>query len=178
MEDKKTPLFLFSQSTKLANFIDETYYNNEHYVWCSEFIHDTNQPPTSDPISRCNRLLQIIKTGDRHAFEIDDHKCKILVGAKAKLKSKVISKEDHKSICTYMSSLNFTGYKAFMPIIYIIDYNKVKDRCEYVNRSDKASDSSSEILITDLKPEEYSIIDMEDLLSGVIVIHDWNRGKN
>ena len=173
---KKThPVFLFSQSTRLAYTINETFYRNEHYVWCSEHIHDINQPPTSDPLARCNRLLQIIKTGDRHATEINEHLSGILAGAKAKLKSKVISKDDHKVICTY---LNTVEYKDFMPIIYIIDYSKVRTRCEHISSKDKASDSSSEIRITDLKPGQYTIIDMDDLLRGVIDIHKWNRGKH
>lgn len=175
MTNTENPVFLFSQSTKLAHKIDEKFYKNEHYVWCSEFIHDNNQPPTSDPIARCNRLLQIIKTGDRHATEIDEHLSGILAGAKAKLKSKVISKEEHKLICTY---LNIVGYEEFMPIIYIIDYSKVKERCEYVSPRNKASDSSSEIRITNLKPDEYTVIDMSDLLRGVMNIHEWNRGEN
>ena len=174
MENTNNPVFLFSQTTKLAYTINEKFYKNRHYVWCSEYIHDTNQPPTSDPIARCNRLLQIIKTGDRHATEIDEHLSGILAGAKAKLKSKVISKEQHKLICTY---LNIVGYEEFMPIIYIIDYSKVKDRCEYINAKDKASDSSSEIRITDLMPNEYTIIDMNDLLRGVMNTHEWNRGE-
>ena len=168
-----TPAFLFSQTTKLAYSINKNFYKNEHYVWCSEFIHNINQPPTSDPIARSNRLLQIIKTGDRHATEINEHLAGILAGAKAKLKSKVISKEEHKLICTY---LNIIDYEAFMPIIYIIDYSKVKDRCEYISPQDKASNSSSEIRIIDLKPEEYTVISMDALLNGVIDTHEWNRG--
>jgi len=175
MKKTNRPVFLFSQTTKLAYDINEKFYKNYHYVWCSEYIHRTNQPPTSDPISRCERLLQIITTGDRHAPEIDIHLAGILAGAEAKLKSKVISKEQRKLIGTY---LNTVGYKDFMPIIYIIDYNKVKDRCMYINSKDKASDSSSEILITDLKPNEYTVIDMNDLLHNVINISEWNRGEN
>lgn len=63
-----------------------------------------------------------------------------------------------------------------MPIIYIIDYSKVKDRCEYISPQDKASNSSSEIRIIDLKPEEYTVISMDALLNGVIDTHEWNRG--
>lgn len=178
MKSEAVTVFLFSQSTKLANMIDKKFYGNKHYVWCSESIHDINQPPTSDPISRCNQLLQIIKTGDRHASEINEHISGILAGAKAKLKSKEISKEQEELIREFMSFLSVIGYKAFLPIIYVIDYNKVKDRCEYINPPDKASDCSSEIRITDLQPGEYTIIDTEDMLNGVIEIANWNRGDD
>lgn len=174
MTNTEVPVFLFSQSTKLAHKIDEKFYKNEHYVWCSEFIHDNKQPPTSDPVARCNRLLRIIKTGDRHAYEIDEHISGILAGARAKLNANVISAEQHQLICTYINSVD---YEAFMPIIYIIDYNKVRDRCERISARDKASDSSSEIRIVDLKPDEYTIIDIDDLLRGVMDISKWNRGE-
>lgn len=177
MKNINNPVFLFSQTTKLAYSINEKYYNNEHYVWCSEFIHDPNQPPTSDPVARCNQLLKTIKTGDRHAPEINEHLAGILAGAAAKRKSNVISAEEHKLIRTSLN-INILSYELFIPLIYIIDYSKVKDRCKHIEPWDKASDSSSEILITDLKPDEYTIIDMGDLLHKVIEIHEWNRGEH
>ena len=179
MDNQNNPVFLFSQSTRLAYTINEKFYKNEHYVWCSEFLHNKNQPPTSDPIARCNRLMQIINTGDRHAIEIDEHISGILTGASSKLKSQIITKEEHNIICAYINYvMDYVGYEAFMPIIYIIDYNKVKNRCEYINVPEKASDSSSEIRITNLKQREYTLIDMNDVLRDVINIHEWNRGKS
>lgn len=176
MKIKTASVFLFSQSTKLAYKIDKKFYGNKHYVWCSESIHDVNQPPTSDPISRCNRMLQIIKTGDRHASEINGHISGILAGVQAKYKSGEISKKQKKLICECITYSTTFGYKEFLPIIYVINYKKVKDRCEYVKFNNKASNHSSEIRITDLKPDEYSIIDTGDLLNGVIETADWNRG--
>lgn len=162
MIDDKQYSFLFSIGTKLAYLVDNQYYNGVHYVWCTTKINDISQPPTSNPMTIAKRWLSIIANGDTHAQEVNANSTGILYGAKEKLKQNIITKQQREEINKRVA---LATYKDFLPVLYIIKIEKVKDRCFEVNTDKKASKASKEYIINDLKDGEFEIFDLGDLAS-------------
>lgn len=170
---KKNPI-LYSIGTQLAYKIAKNYYGNIHYVWCTLEFNDIKQPPTSNPSKICKRYLEIISTGDRHAFELNNNMVGILRGAKAKLASKVITQKQYNEIKAIVAGAR---YESFYPVLYIIQSDKVKNRCVEVPVGDRASDSAVEYKIEDLKENEFEVISFEDVLGGILNVVDKEVGK-
>lgn len=166
---KPKDFLLYSTGTALAYKIAKEYYNNIHYVWCTESFDAVLQPGTSNPRTLCSRYLDQIIKRDRHATEINNNKAGILKGAQAKLKQRVITEEQHHEIKVKVAYANM---EEFYPVIYLINKKAVKKRLKVVNPDDKASDTSIEYIITDLKRNEFEIIRIKDMLSGVISFAD------
>lgn len=173
VDAKKNPV-LFSVGTQLAYRIAKRYYGNVHYVWCTTEFHSLNQPPTSNPATICKRYLEQIMTGDRHTKEIENNIAGILRGAKAKLDSGVISKSEYNDIRSIVSAAE---YEAFLPVLYIVESRKIKDRCKEVVVGDRASDTAVEYKIEDLRENEFKLISFKDILSGVVNIVDKRVGE-
>lgn len=162
---KPNDYLLYSTGTALAYKIAKEYYNNEHYVWCTESFDAALQPGTSNPRTLCSRYLEQILKNDRHATEIDNNKAGILKGAKVKFDQGIINEEQHREISARVA---YARNEEFYPVIFLINKKAVKKRLVVVNPSDKASNSSIEYIITDLKPNEFELIRMRDILAGVV----------
>lgn len=170
---RKTPV-LYSAGTKLAYRINEHYYGDIHYVWCTDRYHSKDQPPTSDPQSICSRLLHIVSTGDKHAVEIEGQKAGILRGAEAKYRSGVITDEVHKTIC---QMVNIATYSDFTPVLYVISGTRVKHKCEIVESKTRASDSSVEFLISELSKDDFQLLDFKQVFRDMIEIPNRKAGE-
>lgn len=162
---------LYSVGTKLAFFINQNYYKNKHYLWCTTSFFDSNQPPTSDPQTIAKRLLQIIKTKDQHAREIEDNVSGLLRGIEAKQKQSVIDKEEAEMLYGYINCAK-KDYKQFYPVLYIIPVSRLHEyerRCKSVDKKDRASDSAKEFIINDLdlNLNECDVIFFENILSDL-----------
>lgn len=169
---QKHPI-LYSASTHLAYKIAKRYYMDIHYAWCTTDFNSTSQPPTSNPATICKRYLEQIILGDRHATEVERNIAGILRGAKAKLNAGVISDAQYREIGQIVS---LAEYKDFFPVVYVIRSNKVISRCIEVLPSDKASDTSVEYKVEDLKRDEFQIISFADVLGGIIQAVDKKVG--
>lgn len=169
----KAPL-LFSVGTKLSYRINNRFYNGVHYVWVADSFNSKDQPPTSNPCTIIKRYLEQILWGDRHATEIYNNKAGILRGAKAKLDAGIITKNQFKQIGTLVSCAD---YRAFFPVLYIIETQAVRSKCEAVPVEDRASDDSFEYKITNLENGEYHILDFESVLSDLFSITDKKVGE-
>jgi|SRR6185436_1167049 len=71
------PLLLYSTNTLLAYHINQTYYGELHYVWCSAFFGAANipspyrpNPPSSSPQEIYETLLKAIESNDKHSNKI------------------------------------------------------------------------------------------------------------
>lgn len=166
--------FLFSTGSLLAYEIAKNYYGNIHFVWCTTKFNSSKQPVTSNPFTICQRLLQQIKTGDRHAPEIKGNISGILMGAESKLSDGVITLKNYNEINQIVA---MAKYEAFTPIVYIINSKRVKTKCIEVKVEDKASDSSIEYKITNLKQDEFQVIHFKDLLHDIVEITDKRVGE-
>lgn len=169
----KNPL-LYSVGTQLSYTIAKHYYGNVHFVWCSTNFNLLGQPPTSNPATICRRYLEQLSTGDRHMIDNERNMVGVLNGARAKRKSRVITRSEYNNI---RSIVNCSYYKDFFPVLYIIDSEKVKDRCIEVATEDKASDDSIEYRIEDLKEGEFDVIFFKDFLTNVIKVVDKKVGE-
>lgn len=164
---------LYSVGTKLAYKINNRYYKGIHYVWVTDSFNSKDQPPTSNPCTIIKRYLEQISSGDRHAIEINNNKAGILRGAKAKLDAGIITKTQYKEIGSLVSCAD---YRAFFPILYIMETPKVLGKCKAVPVEERASDDSFEYKITDLANGEYQVIDFESVFSDLMRIADKKVG--
>lgn len=165
INSKKTPI-LYSINTHLAYSISKRYYNDIHFVWCTTEFNNLKQPPTSNPQTICNRLLEQITKGDNHTKEIEANIAGILKGAKCKLEQKVITEKQFEKI---RSIVNVAEFKLFFPLIYLIHTGKVKNKIVEVKKEDCASETSIEYKIEDLKKGEFEIINLEDVLHNIVI---------
>lgn len=166
LNTKEHPL-LYSIGTELAYKIAKRYYGNIHYIWCTTEFNALRQPPSSNPATICKRYLEQISTGDRHTAEIDNNMVGILRGAKEKFNSGIIDGNEYNEI---RSIVSVAEYEAFFPVLYIIETEKVKDRCIEVAVEDKASDNAVEYKITDLGENEFEVILFRDFLWSCVKI--------
>ncbi len=162
---KINDFLLYSTCTWLAYKIAKDYYNNIHYVWCTESFDASLQPGTSNPRTLCTRYLEQIIKRDRHATEIDNNKVGILKGATEKLNQRIITKEQYDEICMRVA---YASDEEFYPVIYLINKKAVKKRLIVVSKSDAASDSSIEYIIKDLKRNEFDLVRVQDIIYGVV----------
>ena len=162
---KPNDFLLYSTGTALAYKIAKEYYNNVHYVWCTEAFDAALQPGTSNPRTLCSRYLEQIQKNDRHANEIKNNKAGILKGALAKLDERIINDDQFREI---QARVAYAGNDEFYPVIYMINKRAVKKRLIVVNPEDKASDSSIEYIIKDLKRNEFDLIRIRDVLAGIM----------
>lgn len=154
---------LYSQVTKIAYEIEQDYYGGIHYVWCCDMpTYGPSQPPTSDPIERCQRIISAIYSNDRHEALIEENKKSIRNGALYKCRDKVISNAQRKEITVKIKGAKI---RDFSPLLLIIDYEKVRTRLIPVDPSDKASDISEEYKIIDLRNDEFDIVDFEKAIN-------------
>ena len=156
---------LYSTGTELAYRIAKRYYNNVHYVWCSTSFDALAQPGTSNPRTLCNRYLDQISKNDSHAQEINNNKAGILKGADIKLKSGIINDTQFIEI---QNMVSLSEMHHFCPVIFIIHSRSAKNRSIKVPRDHAASFVSDEYIIEDLKENEYDLIRLSSILSGVI----------
>lgn len=166
--------FLYSTGTLLSYRIAKKYYNDTHYVWCTTKFNSKLQPPTSNPLTICRRYLEQSVTSDRHSHEIEQNKAGILKGAKIKYDNNIITKKQYIEI---RSIVNSSEYKDFLPVIYIINSSKIKHKCKEIETEKKASDSSVEFIIEDLKYDEFEIIKIKDIIDSIINVSDKRAGE-
>lgn len=165
MAKKYADILLYSTCTELAYKVNKRYYNDIHFVWCTDSFDAALQPGTSNPRTMCTRYLDQIIKNDKHAVEIYNNKAGILKGAKEKLAQGIINDEQYKEISYRVAYADMTE---FYPVIYLIDKKAVKSKLEVVDKKDAASDSSVEYIIRELKNTEFEVIRMKDILAGVV----------
>lgn len=174
MIDTNKVSFMFSVGTNLAYKIAKRYYGNIHYVWCALNFNNKNQPPTSNPLTIAKRWMSIVVSGDRHAREIDDNKAGILTGAKIKYDAGIINSTQRTEIAQIVS---LADYRAFCPVLFVIDTKKVADRSIEVSVKDRASDRSIEYKVTDLAEDEFHLIDIYSLVDDYVDVEDRKAGE-
>lgn len=163
---------LYSVGTLLAYKIANRYYKR-HYVWCTTNFDSKKQPITSNPQTICRRYLEQILTSDRHTVEIEKNKVGILTGAKINFDKGLISKAQYNIIKNIVACAE---YESFFPVIYIIYTERVKHKCIRVRKEDCASDTSLEFKIESLEDGEFSIINLYDILYGIIEFNNREAG--
>jgi hypothetical protein len=129
------PLVLYSANTLLAYRINEHFYGQSHFVWCSPFFSapaasiDVQMPPSSTPCDICRTYLNDTARRDWHSIKLRDHRNGLKQGMDAKLADCVITNEQYRELDEIVSRSSFDDFR---PLLYIIPFAGVRKLAETV----------------------------------------------
>lgn len=158
------PLVLYSCCTWLAYMINEAYYEDLHYVWCtphfdpnSRFSGASAVPPTSSPREIYTSLYKEIQGGDRHSLKIAHIEFGILRGADVKRKHKIITQMQRDEITTIVECADLRDYS---PLLLVIPFAPVAKDIKPVPIRDRAHPLSEEYILEDLERSAFDVIEI------------------
>ena len=156
-------LIYYSVNTKLACEINEKYYNNIHYVWCSPFFYETNQPASSNPKEIYKELRRDIDSQDEHSAKIRQNVSGIRRGAKFKYDNMLIDNAQYEEIKAMVNrSWQRKVFSDFTPYIYVIPSSShIETIVKAVSIQNKASIRSTEYQIKELSRDLFDIISVD-----------------
>jgi hypothetical protein len=156
------PLLLYSTNTLLAYHINQTYYADLHYAWCSAFFGAANipspyrpNPPSSSPQEIYETLLKAVESGDRHSERIRLNKAGLRRGATFKHGQGDISDMQRLEI---LDKVRLAQCADFKPLLYVIPYTLVSDMLITVPVKHRANPLSEEYIIARLRRNSFDII--------------------
>jgi hypothetical protein len=162
---RKDILFLYSTNTYLAHKLCKMFYNDAHYVWCTPFFDPENlgrydigkdTPPSSSPLNIYKTIKEDIKRKDKHSDKIKQNIAGLKRGATINLRDNKITDEEYELI---NQTIEKAELEDFRPLLYVINYNMVKDRIQKVSPELKAHPLSEEYIIPDLHSGEFDILE-------------------
>jgi hypothetical protein len=153
---KEDPAYVYSTQFVAAWLVNTLYYGDVHFCYCSPDFG--NRPSSSSPKALLLSALAELSEFDRGGQPLIREKlAKIRSIAEEKLKDQKAKLDE----CLVMlQCFGPTGDPCF-PLLYIIDWQKVKSRAIVVPWAEKANLWSSEVKITDLHPDEFTVISFE-----------------
>lgn len=156
------PLLLYSTNTLLAYHINQTYYGELHYVWCSAFFGAANipspyhpNPPASSPQGIYKTFLEDVATGDKHSKKILQNKAGLRRGATIKHGQEDISATQRLEI---FNKVRLARFADFRPLLYVIPYALVSDMLTTVQVKHRANPLFEEYTIAGLPRTHFDII--------------------
>ncbi|MBU3838053.1 MAG: hypothetical protein H9777_07020 [Candidatus Phocaeicola faecigallinarum] len=161
----KERLYLYSTNTYLAHKLSQMFYNDTHYVWCTPIFNSKNlgtydigkdTPPSSTPLNIYNTLKEDVEHKDKHSEKIKQNRAGLMKGATIYLENGLITDEEFRYIKTIIEQAEITDFR---PLLYIISYDKVKDKITRVAPELKAHPLSEEYIIPDLHSDEFDILE-------------------
>jgi hypothetical protein len=159
-------LLFYSTNTMLKFRVQQLFFNERHYVWCSQYfdsaklgryVQGAMTPPTSDPCAIYRSIKKAINTGDQHGPKIAEQKKNLVALAAKFAKEGTITAEARNEIVGMVKKAQFLDWK---PLIYVIPYALVKGREELVDVERRAS-GEREWIIPDLHRSEFDILEFE-----------------
>lgn len=158
------PVLLYSANTWLAYFISQTYYDEKHYVWCNRYPNSCwlpsgidPLPPSSSPGDIYLALHEDVRARDRHSAKIEQNKNGIRTGADAKLAQGVVTEDQVAEINKIVGKADLIDFR---PLLYVIPYETVASRIEFVDIDHRANLYHQEYLIADLTRAEFEVIEL------------------
>ena len=155
-------MFLYSVNVFLKYHIQQLYYGDIHYVWCSENYDsrlfgahqpESMVPPTSNPAEIYEGLKRAIARADRHDYKIADQRSSISSYAlKACINGIITESQRDEIILLSDSPLSFM----WRPVVYTINKSLVEARLHTVPFDERAG-YGAEYIIKDLKRSEFTI---------------------
>ena len=155
---------IYSTGSVLSYLINEKYYNGNHYVWCAPKFNCYTNPPSSNPRIIMQDYLRDVTGNDRNSLLIKQNKYGIKSGVEEKCRIGVISEQDMSDLFEIIDNAELSN---FYPVVYAVYTDCISSRLEDIPIHKRASDFSSEILVTDLSINEYDILDITGRLSNV-----------
>jgi hypothetical protein len=158
------PRILWSTNTLMKNRIQQRFFSDRHYVWCSptfeaaavgRYTLGFGQPPSSDPCTIYRQLREAVSKRDEHDPKIQAQKATLKALAVEMAKDRKISDDARDEIIALLNASQIADWR---PLIYVIPYTPVAARVEAVARSMRAS-HEPEYIIRDLAVYEFDIIE-------------------
>jgi hypothetical protein len=124
-------LFLFSAMPHMKFYINRTYRNDVHYVWCSEsYDHASSlvprvalpSPPTSDPAAICRQVKQAVANKDRNDHRLIAWRTMLLGHVAAWETDGSLAPADAQDLVFILSSGDFDIWR---PLLYVIDRSMI-----------------------------------------------------
>lgn len=157
------PLVLYSANTQLAYRINEHFYGQIHFVWCSAFFSapsprsiDMEMPPSSTPCDICRNYLEDISRHDLHSRGLQDNRAGLQRGLKAKLAEGVITEKQYRELKKIIGK---SALNEFRPFLYVIPFEGVRDLAEPVPPLQRAHPFSPEYKIERLPRSRFDVLD-------------------
>ncbi len=161
------PVLLYSANTWLAYTISQTYYSEEHYVWCNPYINSRWLPPGLAPLPPSSSPGDIylsfhadILGGDLHSAKISQNKDGILKGAGIKHAAGIISEQQYADIEAIVAKSNL---RDFRPLLFVIPFEFVADRAQKVSLARRASVFHDEYTIERLPRRLFDVIELLEI---------------
>lgn len=156
------PLVLYSANTQLAYRINEHFYGQIHFVWCSAFFSatsrsiDVEMPPSSTPCDICRSYLEDISRHDLHSTILRRNRSGLENGMKSKLAERVITEGQYRELEEIIEK---SALEEFRPLLYVIPFEGVRDLVEPVPPSQRAHPFSPEYRIERLPRSRFDVLD-------------------
>jgi hypothetical protein len=156
------PLVLYSANTQLAYRINEHFYGQIHFVWCSAFFSatsrsiDVEMPPSSTPCDICRNYLEDISRRDLHSTRLQHNRDGLQTGLKAKLVERVITEKQYRELKNIIAK---SALEEFRPLLYVIPFEGVRDLAEPVPPLQRAHPFSPEYKIECLPRSRFDVLD-------------------
>ncbi|WP_080055308.1 hypothetical protein [Spirosoma aerolatum] len=155
---------LYSVNCYIKYYIQKVYYNDIHFVWCSDQYDSRKEPahspsslvpPTSNPAEIYNDLKEAVRRGDRHNYKILEQRTNLKNYA-AKSASNGTITDDQRDEIIYLADSDLNDI--WRPLVYVIPKAAVLSRIELVPLAQRAG-MGPEYRIKDLKGTEFTIIE-------------------
>jgi hypothetical protein len=160
----KDPLILYSCYTWLSYKINEEYYGDCHYVWCTPFLNPNSKfakenavPPTSSPFEIYENLYKEVDRGEKHSAKINQNRLGILRGADIQRRNGKINDAAHQNIRLIVKEAQI---RDFRPLIFVIPFEPVSKRLVHVPIKDRAHPLSQEFIIENLERNAFDVIEL------------------
>lgn len=158
---------LYSANPWFATDVTHKYRRGIHFAWVCECFDIEATPkgsaeamiaPTSSPRRIYRNLYEECKAEDEHSPAIKHYKKTFKRLAKAWLAKEEITRDQHDEI---VASVNAHTWRIWRPVLYVIPRAPLEaaGRLLSVRRSDRAG-YGPELQVTDLRPEEFDIIEV------------------
>jgi hypothetical protein len=158
-------LLLYSTNSWLAYQINQRFYGEEHYVYCSPFFsgrsltpRDVSNPVTTLPSHIYRRYHEEVRSGDRHGPTISGNRIGIVRGANAKAADGLISVTARAQIHAIVAA---SETRDFRPLVYVIPCASLGVDVREVPISQRAHPLSEEYIIPGLPRSEFDVLEFD-----------------
>ena len=157
-------MILYSTNVFLKFHIQQLYYNDLHYVWCSDNFDSAKVsaysaghlvPPSSNPADIYRQLKAETTKKDRHSSKILEQQNSIKNQAVRYHASGSITETAKEDIFFMVDNASFDDWR---PLLYLIPKQPILSRVEQVPIAKRAS-NGMEFIIKDLLSTEFHVIE-------------------
>ena len=155
---------LYSTNVYLKLLLQERYWGDVHYIWCSEYFDCSDQSkyssssmvaPSSNPSSIYRELKRDVEGKDTHSAKITAQKASFTERAIQSAANGEIC-EDERDDILYM--VERSPFEYWRPLLYVIPADPVLSRLKLVPIKNRAG-FGNEYIIEDLKRTEFDIVE-------------------